>query len=363
MKLSLVIPTYNEVENISYLIKKIFLEFSKFKIEGEVIIVDDNSPDKTWKVVESLKKEYKNLKLVKRFKKLGLSSAVLEGWKIAEGDVLGVMDADFSHPPEKIKELFEVIKKGEADFTIGSRYVKGGRIEGWNFKRKLMSKTATFLSRVYTKVKDPMTGFFMVKKQVIENVELNSKGFKILLEIIIKGKYQNIKEIPITFINRIEGKSKANTKEILFYLQNLVGYLPYKKNVIKEFIKFGVVGGIGTFINILILYLLTEKVGFYYLISAIFSFIVAMSSNFILNKIWTFKENLKLGLGKKYLQFSLVSVSALLVNLLFLYVFTEIFGIYYIISQLFAIGISLFINFFGNKFWTFSKNKKEKKKN
>ena len=125
--------------------------------------------------------------------------------------------------------------------------------------------------------------------------------------------------------------------------------------MIKELVKFGVVGGIGTLVNIAILYLLTEKIGVYYLISAIFSFIIAMSSNFILNKVWTFKENIKLGIGKKYLQFGLVSISALLINLFFLYIFTEIFGIYYIISQILAIGIALIINFFGNKIWTFSK--------
>jgi dolichol-phosphate mannosyltransferase len=333
MKLSLVIPTYNEKENIQKLIKKIQEEFKENKINGEIIIVDDNSPDGTGKILEDLKKKQKNLKVIHRSGKLGLSSAVLEGWKIADGEVLGVMDADLSHPPEKIKELFE----------------------GWNLKRKLMSKTATLLSRVYTKVKDPMTGYFMVKKEVIKNVDLNPKGFKILLEVIIKGNYRNIKEIPITFINRVEGKSKAGTKEIFYYLQNLAGYLPYKKNVIKEFVKFAVVGGIGTLINIAILYLLTEKAGVYYLISAIFSFIIAMSSNFILNKIWTFRENVKLGIGKKYFQFGLVSVSALLVNLFFLYIFTEVLGIYYIISQILAIGIALIINFLGNKIWTFSK--------
>ncbi len=355
MKLSIVIPTYNEKENIQKLIKKIQSEFKENRINGEIIIVDDNSPDGTGRILENLKKKQKNIRVVHRKGKLGLSSAVLEGWKIANGNILGVMDADLSHPPEKIKELFKAIEKGEADFTIGSRYIKGGKIEGWNFKRKLMSKTATLLSRIYTKVKDPMTGFFMIKKDVIKNVDLNPKGFKILLEIIIKGKYKNIKEIPITFTNRVEGKSKAGTKEILYYLQNLAGYLPHKKNVIKEFVKFGVVGVTGTLVNIAILYLLTEKAGIYYIISAIFSFIVAMSSNFILNKIWTFRENIKLEIGKKYFQFGLVSVSALLVNLLFLYIFTEIFGIYYILSQILAIGIALIINFIGNKIWTFSK--------
>ena len=359
MKLSLVIPTYNEKENIQKLIKKIQKEFKENKINGEIIIVDDNSPDKTGDVLEELKKkqknEQRNLKIIHRKGKLGLSSAVLEGWKIAEGDVLGVMDADLSHPPEKIKNLFLEIKKGKADFTIGSRYIPGGKIKGWNFKRELMSKAATFLARIYTKVKDPMTGFFMIKKECIKNKEINPKGFKILLELIIKADYKKIKEIPITFVNRVEGKSKAGTKEILYYLGNLIGYLFYKKKVIREFLKFAIVGGIGTIVNISILYLLTEKIGVYYIFSAIISFIIAMTSNFILNKVWTFKENIKLKVGKKYLQFSLVSVVALSINLFFLYTFTEFLGIYYIISQVLAIGIALIANFLGNKIFTFSR--------
>ncbi len=355
MKLSLVIPTYNEKENIQKLIKKIQAEFRENKINGEIIAVDDNSPDGTGQILDKISKQSKNIRVIHRKGKLGLSSAVLDGWKIAKGRVLGVMDADLSHPPEKIKELFQAIEKGEADFTIGSRYIKGGKIKGWNFKRKLMSKTATLLARVYTKVKDPMTGFFMIKRDCIKGVEINPKGFKILLELIIKADYKKIKEIPIIFVNRIGGKSKAGAKEILYYLQNLTGYLPYKKNIIKEFFKFAFVGGIGTLVNIIILYLLTEKAGIYYIISAIFSFIVAMTSNFILNKIWTFKESIKLNVGKKYLQFGLVSITALIVNLFFLYAFTEFLGIYYIISQVLAIGVALIINFLGNKIWTFSK--------
>jgi len=129
----------------------------------------------------------------------------------------------------------------------------------------------------------------------------------------------------------------------------------FKENNINEFFRFAIVGGTGTIITVLILYLLTEKVGIYYIFSAIISFIVAMTSNFFLNKVWTFKENIKLNVGKKYLQFSLISVSALLVNLFFLYFFTEVFGIYYLISQILAIGIAFIINFLGNKIWTFSK--------
>jgi len=353
MKLSLVIPTYNERENILQLLKKIQEEFKKNNIQGEIIVVDDNSPDGTGKILDEAKIKIKNLKIIHRKGKFGLSSAVLDGWKIAEGEILGAMDADLSHPPEKIKELFWAIENGKADFAIGSRYVPGGEIKGWGIKRKLMSKTATLLARVYTKVKDPMTGFFMIKRTCIKDKKINPKGFKILLELIIKANYKIIKEIPIIFTNRIEGKSKAGTKEIFCYLQNLIGYLPYKKKVIREFFKFAFVGGIGTIINVLLLYILTEKAGVYYLLSAIVSFLIAMTSNFILNKVWTFKENIRLNAKKKYFQFALVSIIALIVNLFFLYLFTEIFEIYYLISQVLAIGIALIINFFGNKIWTF----------
>lgn len=349
----MVIPTYNEKDNIQKLIRGIQKEFKENNIKGEIIVVDDNSPDGTGKILEDLRKKKKNLKVVHRKGKLGLSSAVLEGWEVADGEVLGVMDADLSHPPEKIKELFQVIEKGEADFAIGSRYVKGGKIEGWGPLRKLMSKTATLLSRVYTKVKDPMTGFFIVKKDVVKGVDLNPRGFKILLEILIKGKYKKFREVPITFVDRQKGKSKAGMKEILYYLQNLVGYLPYKKNVMGEFFKFGVVGIVGMFVNLAILYYFTEYFGIWYMVSAVFAFLFAMTLNFLLNKIWTFKESFRLSVGKKYLQFSLISVVALVVNLVFLYLFTEVFGIYYLISQVFAIGIAFFVNFAGNKIWTF----------
>ena len=355
MDLSLIIPTYNEKDNIQILLEKINEEFENNKISGEVIIIDDSSPDGTGKILEKLKEKYSRLKVIHRKSKLGLSSAVLEGFKIGEGSILGVMDADLSHPPEKIPEMFKIINNNEADFVIGSRYVNGGKIEGWNFKRRIMSKGATFLAGIFTSVKDPMTGFFMIKKGCIKGIKLNSKGFKILLELIIKADYNKIKEIPITFVNRTKGKSKANFKEIFSYLKNLIGYLAYKKNVITEFFKFAFVGLIGTIINLAVLYVFTEFLGIYYLFSAVVAFILAGSNNFILNKIWTFKERIKDKILSKYIKFFFISIVALSVNLFFLYIFTEFLGIYYMISQILAIGIALTINFLGNKIWTFRK--------
>ena len=354
MKLSLIIPTYNEKENISKLISKINEQFCKNEIEGEIVVVDDNSPDGTGEILEELKKENQNLKIIHRKGKLGLSSAVLDGFKIAQGNVLGVMDADLSHPTEKINEMYQIVSN-DADLVVGSRYVKGGRIEGWNLYRKILSKGATFLARVFVNVKDPMSGFFMIKKEFVLDKEINSDGFKILLELLIKTNLKNVVEVPILFTNRVEGKSKAGIKEIIYYLKNLTKYLTYKKRTIVEFLKFSFVGLIGTFINIFILYTLTEKFGVYYIISSFFAFIVAVSINFLANKLWTFREKVDYRITKKFTSFLTVSLFALLVNIFFLYIFTRFLGIYYIISQVIAIGISLMINFIGNKIWTFRK--------
>lgn len=166
MKFSLVIPTYNEKDNIQKLLLILREEFSKNNIESEIIIVDDNSPDGTGKILEKLKIEYSNLKVIHRSGKLGLSSAVLEGFNIADGDILGVMDADLSHPVVKINEMYQKIING-ADFVIGSRYIKGGKIEGWNLYRKILSKGAILLAKVFTSIKDPMSGFFMFRKELI----------------------------------------------------------------------------------------------------------------------------------------------------------------------------------------------------
>lgn len=153
--ISIIIPTYNEKGNIKKLILKIN---DIFKEDFEIIVVDDNSPDGTGKIVDKLKKY--NAKCIHRKSKLGLSSAVIEGFKAAKGDIIGVMDADFSHPPEKIPELIKPLKDNNAELTIGSRYIQGGKIKNWTAVRKIISKGAILLSLPLTRIKDPVSGFF-----------------------------------------------------------------------------------------------------------------------------------------------------------------------------------------------------------
>jgi dolichol-phosphate mannosyltransferase len=224
MGISLIIPTYNEKDNISELVKELRSFLDKHAKGSEIIIVDDNSPDGTGDIVDRLAIKDKNLHVVHRSGKLGLSSAVIAGIAVSHKPLIGVMDADFSHPIAALKPMAEAIDDG-ADFVIGSRYIRGGKIYGWTFFRKLQSRVATLLARPLTRAKDPMSGFILFKKKCIAGIDLNSKGFKICLELLMKSNYQTLAEVPIVFINRKKGKSKASTKEVFFLLNNLKGYL------------------------------------------------------------------------------------------------------------------------------------------
>ncbi|MFH1126426.1 MAG: polyprenol monophosphomannose synthase [Candidatus Altiarchaeota archaeon] len=224
-RVSLIVPTYNEGENIKTLADGVFKVVGKSNLDLELVVVDDNSPDGTAKAAEELGREYP-IKVFCRTKERGLSSAVPEGFKHAGGDVLGVMDADLSHPPEKIPEMIGAL--GKADIVVGSRLIEGGGVEDWPLSRKLISEGATLLARPLTSVSDPMSGFFFMKKTVIEGVKMNPMGYKILLEILVKGKYKNVAEVPFLFLNRKVGKSKLNMRIQMQYLMHLLRLYLYK---------------------------------------------------------------------------------------------------------------------------------------
>lgn len=214
MFISLVVPTFNESENLANIVENIFDVFRKNNLQGEVVIVDDNSPDGTWHVAEELRNDY-NLVVLRRLDRRGLSSAVIDGFKLAKGEIIGVMDADLSHPPERIPDLIKPIISGESDYVIGSRYIEGGGIVNWPAARRLSSRVATALVRGLTKVKDPMSGFFFLRKEVIKGVNLSPQGFKIGLEVLVKGNYKSVKEVPIVFTDREYGESKLGLR-VLF---------------------------------------------------------------------------------------------------------------------------------------------------
>jgi dolichol-phosphate mannosyltransferase len=221
--ISLVVPTYNEAKNIEEFIKR-----AASAMDGqdyEIVVVDDNSPDKTADIAQEFADKY-NVRVIVRYKDKGLANAVMDGIRMTMGDILGVIDADLSHPPELIPQLIE--KLNEADIVVASRLVDGGGAEGWPKRRKISSFIGTFLARPLMKVKDPMSGFFFLKRKVIEGIDLKPKGYKILLEILVKANYENVKEVPFIFKDRTAGESKLSLAVSLDYLVQLLDLYLFK---------------------------------------------------------------------------------------------------------------------------------------
>ncbi len=226
-KFALVIPTLNEAGNIEPLVTRIRRALDPEGINYEVIIVDDGSVDGTEEQVESWGASDMRVRLLVRRGEKGLAGAVVHGWRHTDADLLGVMDADLQHPPELLPKLLRAVEDGN-DIAIGSRYVHNRRVEGWDPFRQAISWLTTLttlpLQRPGVHVKDPMSGFFIVRRKCVEGIELQSQGFKILLEILVRGRIQRAAEIPFQFGLRRAGKSKADVKVVLHYF-SLLGKL------------------------------------------------------------------------------------------------------------------------------------------
>jgi dolichol-phosphate mannosyltransferase len=232
---SLVVPTYNERFNIGPLIGRIEEALKQKPFDFEIIVVDDNSPDETWRRAQEMAREDSHLRVIRREGSRGLATAVVEGWKAAKGEILGVMDADMQHPPELLPDLLDPILMGRADIVIGSRHVSGGSVGKWNLPRRSVSRGASaiafmILPQILRPVRDPMSGFFLVKRVVIDLALLRPTGYKILLEILAKGKYRRVVEVPYVFEERKNGKSKLGPKQYLEFLIHL-GTLATKARV------------------------------------------------------------------------------------------------------------------------------------
>jgi len=211
-----------EGENISQLIERV--ESSLLSLSFELIVVDDNSPDGTSEVAEDLNTRYGNIRVLKRAGKLGLGSAVLEGFERAEAEVLAVLDGDLQHPPEILPLMYSKIREGY-DLVVASRYVGGGKTIGWSLRRKIASKGGAILAHLLIprtrEVKDVMSGFFMLRKGIVEGVNLNPIGYKILLEILAKGSHNSLSEMPYAFEARKKGRSNLTFREVWNYLVHI----------------------------------------------------------------------------------------------------------------------------------------------
>ncbi len=369
LKLSLVIPTYNERDNVIPLVENLSQLLDR-KIPGqyELIIVDDDSPDRTWELASKLTPDYPQLRVMRRQGEKGLASAVVRGWQGSRGEILAVIDGDLQHPPEILYNLLETIEKG-ADLALASRHVEGGGVSEWSLLRRFLSRGAQILGlillpEVVGRVSDPMSGYFMVRRQAIAGPILNPTGYKILLEVIGKGRIKTIGEVGYVFQERLEGESKVTWKqwlEYIFHLLRLRSQRPLRfldaivNLPLDRFIRFGLVGLTGVFVDMAFLYLLSDPaaLGWGLTRSKIIAAELAIINNFIWNDRWTFGDLSARQRGwnkrwKRFLKFNLICLAGLILNVLLLNLLFNGLGINRYLANFIAIAIVTVWNFWVN---------------
>ena len=370
-QISVIIPTFNESENICNVLKSIKECLPKTDIEA--IVVDDNSPDGTGKIVEEYIKSMKNMagysiSVIHRKAKEGLSSAILDGLKNSKGETVIVMDSDMSHPPQIIPKMLETIRQTQCDIVVASRYIKGGTIQGWPFKRKLISTVATKIAKIGLDIStdDPMSGFFGFRRKITEGIKFDAIGYKMLLELLVKTKGVKVEEIPYTFTDRKFGSSKLDSSIIWDYCKSVWKLYRYgraiKKNeerasvrFLSKAARFFTVGASGLGINYLASMLFTLSSDMWYLHATMMGIVFSITSNFILNKYWTFEDrnfSTKRTLIQ-YGKFTGFSSIGALVQLGMVYYLVDELGVLYPVSLILAVGTAAFSNFVLNKKWTF----------
>ncbi|BBD65486.1 GtrA family protein [Nostoc commune NIES-4072] len=368
--LSLVIPTYKERDNIKNVVN-ILSQLLDESIPGhyELIVVDDDSPDRTWEIAQSLTTEYPQLRVMRRQQERGLSSAVIRGWQAATGNVLGVIDGDLQHPPEVLMQLLRSVEQG-ADLAVASRHVDGGGVSSWSIVRRILSRGAQLLGLVILpgvlgRVSDPMSGYFMVRRSAIANATLNPVGYKILLEVIGRGKVDQVAEVGYVFCERKEGESKVTWKQYVDYIHHLVrlrlstgrvGRLNRKVNFpVGRFVRFGLVGFSGVFVDMAILYLLSDPTTLAWPLtrSKILAGEIAILNNFFWNDAWTFadvsarQQEWQQRL-KRFVKFNAICLAGLVLNVLILnLVFNFLIPNRYI-ANFIAIAVATVWNFWIN---------------
>jgi len=364
MKFLTIIPTYNEIDNIEKFINTVFCYIPQ---DAAILVVDDNSPDGTARAVEKLSVDYPGrLHILNRPKKQGLAAAYLAGFSWGWNgpwDVFLEIDADFSHDPKYIPIMLEQIQTH--DVVIGSRNIKGGGVEGWSFARNAISKGGSLYSRFVLgcPIRDLTGGFNMWRKSALEKINLSaiiSQGYSFQIEMKYKAYRAgcSVKEIPIVFTDRKQGKSKMSKKIFFEALFNIWKIRNNDKLVLAEFFKFAVTGGLGTITNLVIFFLCADLLGLYEIPVSIGCFLIAATQNYFINHFWSFRKTTASVAPslKKWTLFICASLAGLALNLLVMKVILILLNPpYKVIAQGAGILAGMLVNFAFSKHMVFKR--------
>jgi dolichol-phosphate mannosyltransferase len=294
--ISVVIPTYKEADSIQDVIRRSGTAFARSGEEYELIVVDDNSGDGTAELAEQMSSEF-HVRVLRRAGRMGLATAVADGWKLAHGDLLGVIDADLQHPPEILVALAAALRQSNADLAIASRYVAGGGTSDWELVRRVISGGATHLAASVLPLKlsavsDPMSGMFVVRAAAISGVDLSPLGYKILLEVLARGRIDHVVEVAYQFEERTRGASKLGARQYAEYLAHLVR-LAFATGQFGAWALYGLVGLTGAVLDLGLIYWTAERAGSNMLWVVPVAVEVALLWNFFWNQHVTFARRLR----------------------------------------------------------------------
>jgi dolichol-phosphate mannosyltransferase len=316
--LSVVVPTFNERDNVIALFRK--LETALAGIAWEVIYVDDNSPDGTWDVVRALTREDSRVRCIRRIGRRGLSGACIEGILASSAPCAAVIDADLQHDETQLPKMLALLQSGEADLVAGSRYIEGGSADSFDRQRAGASMLATRVAKRVLRVEiaDPMSGFFMIRRDRFEQLapQLSTQGFKILLDIVATARGSlRIREIPYTFGSRLHGESKLDSMVALDFLGLVLAKLTGDV-VSLRFLLFAMVGSIGLLVHLVALFVALEGFDVPFPEAQACGALMAMTSNFLLNNFLTYRDQRLKGWGilRGLLLFYLVCSVGLVAN-------------------------------------------------
>ena len=365
MAISIVIPTLNEAENIGTLLDRIGMSCGT---ASEIIVVDDNSTDETETIVDRFKNASKDIEVSfhKRVDKKGLSSAILDGINLSRNEHVIVMDADLSHPPGELDTISAQLERGN-DLVIASRYARGGKIDNWPLKRRLVSRTATLIAKWGLKIKqkDPMSGYFGINKSALKGIDFHAIGYKLLPEILIKNQGLRVVEIPYTFKDRDFGNSKIRMRIMWEFIVSVWRLYRFDRTqrekrasvrFLSKTARFFTVGALGLVINLGVTYGFLEVLDIYHVYANAAGIVVSMSSNFVLNKRWTFRQKdfANRTTLVQYAKFVLFSSAGALLQILLVSYFKEALDGQYYLGLIIAVLVAAFGNFLINKRLTFN---------
>jgi dolichol-phosphate mannosyltransferase len=298
-RLSVIVPTFNERDNVATLYRRLEATFAG--IPFEVVFVDDNSPDGTWDVVRGLARQDVRVRCIRRIGRRGLSGACIEGILASSAPYAAVIDADLQHDETQLPKMLALLQGGEFDLVVGSRYIEGGSADSFDRQRAGASQLATEVARRVLRVKiaDPMSGFFMIRRDRFERLapQLSTQGFKILLDIVATARGElRVKEIPFTFGSRLHGESKLDSMVALDFLGLVLAKLTHDV-VSLRFLLFAMVGSLGLVVHLATLFVAHEVLNVPFAEAQAAGALVAMTSNFVLNNFLTYRDQRLKGLA------------------------------------------------------------------